>query len=120
MFSRYRHAPAAAVLLVCLSVMIISAVSVSEMSYAKGGVALTFNCGDPDEFETRISGPQSGGGSKVPLSSDSSLSTPNPAPLKTPTEEVKQASKVLPFDNGRLAKALKRLIFFVVVELDVR
>jgi hypothetical protein len=120
MFSRYRCAPAATAMLVCFSVLILSAVLVNEPSYAKNSVTPVLQPGDPDEFETRVSDRGSGGGGRTPLSADDSRREAGTAPREVPREEAKPAGEALSFRYSALSRALKRYIAFVVIVLDVR
>jgi hypothetical protein len=119
MFSRRRLTPAAAAMLVCLSALIISAAFTCEISHAKVSVKPIVQPGDPDEFETRVSGPEFGGGKKNPLSSDSSEEGDGTPTRGVPREDVKAAAEALPFEYRAPASALKRFLIFVVMELDV-
>ena len=120
MFSRYSYAPAAAVMLVCFSVLILSAVLLYETSYAKNSVIPVLTPGDPDEFETRVSGWGMGGGAKAPMSAGQSCGETGNSPRGGPREEVRPAGETLSLSYGALSRALKRFVAYVVIELDVR
>jgi hypothetical protein len=119
MFSRYRHAPAAAATLVCLSWFILSAAFLTEVSHAKTPVTAVVQCGDPDEFETRVSDPEMGGGGKAPMSSDASGEGTGGVSKNGPKEETAPSGGTLPFEYRDVERALRRLIVFVTVELDL-
>lgn len=119
MFSRYGHVPAAAVMLMCLSVLILSAVSLSETSYARNPVTPTLQTGDPDEFETGVGESAPFGGMKAPMSADASMDRGGPAALEAPGEEEGAAGDASAFWNSALRRALRRFVLFVMVELDV-
>jgi hypothetical protein len=120
MFSRHCNAPAAAAMLVCFSVLILSAVLVFETSHAKNSVIPVLTPGDPDEFETSVSGGELGGGGRTPLSAGESCGEAGSPPRNVPREEVKPAGEALSLSYSALSRALKRFVAYVVFELDVR
>ena len=120
MFSRHCHVPAAAALLVCFSVLILSAVLVYETSYAKNSVIPAITPGDPDEFETGVSDRELGGGGRTPLSAGKSCGEAGSPARNVPREELKPAGEALSLSYSALSRALKRFVAYVVLELDVR
>lgn len=119
MFSRYRSVPMAAAMLICLASIVISPVMDGRPCLARASVQVMLASGDPDEFETRIYGPDCGGLSKTTLSGEASAARPR-TEFGAPLPEVRSGPAEVPGSwHETLVRAVRRFARLVVIELDL-